>query len=107
MNAKLGGRSDERPRFSLLERPPFLRYYIYSEMQKWGLALDERPRFSLLERPPFLRYYIYSECKIGGWRSLMNWNLRNLDHFTPEIVQTYDLERRKENDQFNGDIPKE
>ena len=38
---------------------------------------------------------------------LMNWNLRNLDHFAPEIVQTYDLERRKENDQFNGDIPKE
>ena len=30
----------------------------------------------------------------------MNWNLRNLDHFAPEIVQTYDLERRKENDQF-------
>jgi hypothetical protein len=38
---------------------------------------------------------------------LMNWNLRNLDHFAPEIVQTYDLERRTENDQFNGDIPKE
>jgi hypothetical protein len=38
---------------------------------------------------------------------LMNWNLRNLDYIAPEIVQTYDLERRKENDQFNGDIPKE
>jgi hypothetical protein len=29
---------------------------------------------------------------------LMNWNLRNLDYIAPEIVQTYDLERRKEND---------
>ena len=23
---------------------------------------------------------------------LMNWNLRNLDHFAPEIVQTYETE---------------
>ena len=37
---------------------------------------------------------------------LMNWNLRNLDYITPEIVQTYDLERRKENDQRNEDIAK-
>ena len=37
---------------------------------------------------------------------LMNWNLRNLDYFTPEIMQTYDLEKRKENDQRNEDIAK-
>ena len=39
LNASVGLALDERPRFSLLERPPLLRYYIYSEMQKWGLAL--------------------------------------------------------------------
>ena len=38
---------------------------------------------------------------------LTNWNLRNLDYIAPEIVQTYDLERRKENDAFNGDIANE
>jgi hypothetical protein len=33
--------------------------------------------------------------------------IRKKETFAPEIVQTYDLERRTENDQFNGDIPKE
>ncbi len=52
-----------------LERPPLLRYYIYSEC-KIGGPSDERPRFSKRgrsdERPPFLRYYIYNEMQKWG-----------------------------------------
>jgi hypothetical protein len=35
---------------------------------------------------------------------LMNWDLRNLDYIAQEIVQTYDLKRRKENDQHNKEM---
>jgi hypothetical protein len=30
---------NEMQKWGLTERPPLLRYYIYNEMQKWGLAL--------------------------------------------------------------------
>ena len=54
LNASVGLALDERPRFSLLERPPLLRYYIYSEMQKWGLALTNE--LESTESGPFQTY---------------------------------------------------
>jgi hypothetical protein len=38
---------------------------------------------------------------------LMNWNLQNLDDIAQEIVQTYDLKKRKENDQYNQGMAQE
>ena len=35
---------------------------------------------------------------------LMNWDLRNLDYIAQEIVQTYDLKRRKESDQHSKEM---
>ena len=35
---------------------------------------------------------------------LMKWDLRNLDYISQEIVQTYDLKRRKENDKYNKEM---
>jgi hypothetical protein len=41
--------------------------------------------------------YFTDKQVVEGAIELMKWNLRDLDYITPEIVQTYDLERRKEN----------
>ena len=38
---------------------------------------------------------------------LMNWNLQNLGDIAQEIVQTYDLKKRKENGQYNQGMAQE
>ena len=38
---------------------------------------------------------------------LMNWNLQNVDDIAQEIVQTYDLKKRKESYQYNQGMAQE
>ena len=64
-------------------------------------------RFSPLIRGEKCHNYFTNKWVVEVAIELTNWNLRNLDYIAPEIVQTYDLERRKENDAFNGDIANE
>jgi ribosomal protein S10 len=48
--------------------------------------------------------YVTEQRVIEVAIELMSWDLRNLDYISQEIVQTYDLKRRKENDQHNKEM---
>jgi hypothetical protein len=52
-------------------------------------------RFSPLIRGEKCHNYFTNKWVVEVAIELTNWNLRNLDYIAPEIVQTYDLERRK------------
>jgi len=53
-------------KWGLTEQPPLLRYYIYNEMQKWGLALWwATPLFLVRATPTFALLYIQRNAKMG------------------------------------------
>ena len=112
----------ERPRGWLSD--PQICVIIYTIKAEKGLV--ERPRGwlsdpGLVEGPHFgviiyTIYTIYTQMEVvyvyakrncvetPAWVS--NGTGEEQKYITPEIVQTYDLERRKENDQRNEDIAK-